>query len=605
MRSLLFSVMIIILLSLILLVACVNPLDVTEQVRLGIAGFELVYQPNGATGGDVPELSRHVAGVQVAVFANPGNLRRAGYSWIGWNSRANGSGDDYTGGESFIMPESDLALYAQWSINQYSFGYNMNGGTGTAPAGGTFDYNTSLVVADAAGITPPDGHNFYGWNTRQDGNGTHYDPGDSMSIPAQNSVLYAQWTTSDQYRLNFSAGVGTGSAPEEVRAWENHDYTLPFPENLIGQQVTGRTTIRQRFTGWSSDGGVTVLPAGHVFTMPSADVTMVAQWTSDDSILGKVGPAGGYIFYHDSAEAYPWLFLEAASPSAVTQAVWGGKGTSVENTQNGFGSGGGSSTLRIVDALGTTGSYAALVAHNYELSGKENTYTDWYLPNADELGQITANLYSTGLYDEFTGFFCSSLQYDATRYRAYKLSDASSSLLEKDLACNVLPVRAGNDEPANLFLQYYAANGGGGAEFYDYIVEGVSFAVPGQGELVGPEVIRGEWRENQLLERWDSKPGGDGNSYAVGASVSPTTPSIFFAQWTVIGMPGPGKGLIFYDYGSEHLDGWRYLEAAARDEGESTQQSWGSRGKTVGANDNTIGKGKENTQAIIDNTAVD
>ncbi|HNR87854.1 MAG TPA: DUF1566 domain-containing protein [Spirochaetota bacterium] len=63
-----------------------------------------------------------------------------------------------------------------------------------------------------------------------------------------------------------------------------------------------------------------------------------------------------------------------------------------------------------------------------------------------------------------------------------------------------------------------------------------------------------------------------------------------------IGQKGPAGGWIFYDKGNSD-GGWRYLEAAAEDQGLA---KWGCSEKTIpGAQGKAIGTGKANTDAII------
>ncbi|PKL16290.1 MAG: hypothetical protein CVV49_17025 [Spirochaetae bacterium HGW-Spirochaetae-5] len=64
-----------------------------------------------------------------------------------------------------------------------------------------------------------------------------------------------------------------------------------------------------------------------------------------------------------------------------------------------------------------------------------------------------------------------------------------------------------------------------------------------------------------------------------------------------VGDRGPGGGWIFYDKGDSD-DGWRYLEAAPVDQSEGIQWFNGVSLET-GATDKAIGRGKSNTQRII------
>ncbi len=66
-----------------------------------------------------------------------GDLVKTNYHFTGWDTVQSGGGDSYTGSgsETFIMPASNVILYAQWEVDtKYSVTYNGNGNTGgTAP----------------------------------------------------------------------------------------------------------------------------------------------------------------------------------------------------------------------------------------------------------------------------------------------------------------------------------------------------------------------------------------------------------------------------------------------------------------------------------------
>lgn len=90
------------------------------------------------------------------------------------------------------------------AIAAYHVTYDANGGTGSYIgediASGEAD---TVLSVEETGITR-DGHTFTRWNTEADGNGTSYDPGDSITLNS-NVTLYAQWEEETQ------AGGGTGT----------------------------------------------------------------------------------------------------------------------------------------------------------------------------------------------------------------------------------------------------------------------------------------------------------------------------------------------------------------------------------------------------------
>ena len=73
---------------------------------------------------------------------------------------------------------------------------------------------------------------------------------------------------------------------------------------------------------------------------------------------------------------------------------------------------------------------------------------------------------------------------------------------------------------------------------------------------------------------------------------------ILYAQWSAITATGPAGGLVFYDKG-EVSDGWRYLEAAPSDQGESV---WSNITSPAVGTSEAIETGQTNTTAIIGQT---
>lgn len=115
---------------------------------------------------------------------------KVGYTFRGWATSANGAvqysdTDQYTG-------SSDETLYAQWDADPQSITYegNANGVSGsTSDTDGVTDQTVDVA---ANGFTR-DGYRFDCWNTKPDGTGTTYRPGDHYVLPAGGLTLYAQW----------------------------------------------------------------------------------------------------------------------------------------------------------------------------------------------------------------------------------------------------------------------------------------------------------------------------------------------------------------------------------------------------------------------------
>jgi uncharacterized repeat protein (TIGR02543 family) len=111
--------------------------------------YNVTYDGNSNTGGSVPTdgISYH-NGDTATVLGNTGSLVRAGYTFNGWNTEANGSGTSYTGGDTFGIGTSSVTLYAQWTPVDYTVTYNGNTNTGgSVPVdGSTYQIASSQEV---------------------------------------------------------------------------------------------------------------------------------------------------------------------------------------------------------------------------------------------------------------------------------------------------------------------------------------------------------------------------------------------------------------------------------------------------------------------------
>ena len=150
---------------------------------------------------------------------------RTGYTFNGWytassgGTKVGGAGDKYT-------PTASTTLYAQWSINSYTFSRSASGsGTVTGTANGTLNYGTSISVT----ATANSGYTFIGWYTAASG-GTKVSSSATYTttMPASNLTLVARFqcntcnlvkltgsNTSSQYTVSSNAFNSSSSAGVE------------------------------------------------------------------------------------------------------------------------------------------------------------------------------------------------------------------------------------------------------------------------------------------------------------------------------------------------------------------------------------------------------
>ena len=109
-----------------------NPGIITIQKNTTISSSaessELIiaFNANGGTG-TMPNQTI-VYGTATNLSAN--TFTKTGYTFTGWNTKADGSGTSYTDGQSILITKEDTpkleTLYAQWTENQYKITYDYN-----------------------------------------------------------------------------------------------------------------------------------------------------------------------------------------------------------------------------------------------------------------------------------------------------------------------------------------------------------------------------------------------------------------------------------------------------------------------------------------------
>ena len=94
---------------------------------LGDVKYHVTYEGNGNTGGTVPvDNTEYDNNATVTVKGNTGSLVKDGYSFDGWNTKADGSGTEYVANATFNILH-DVTLYAQWKLKTYTIAWKVNG----------------------------------------------------------------------------------------------------------------------------------------------------------------------------------------------------------------------------------------------------------------------------------------------------------------------------------------------------------------------------------------------------------------------------------------------------------------------------------------------
>jgi uncharacterized repeat protein (TIGR02543 family) len=240
---------------------------------------------------------------------NP-SFSRSGYTFIGWNTQANGNGTSFADGVTFNFA-SALILYAVWQVQappSFTVSFQTVLGTGgVSGIGGPG--GTSVSLPTGSGFSSP-GYTFAGWNTAADGSGSSYASGTAFVLNT-NQILYAQWSP-NQYVVTFSPNGGSVNVASSTYVYGSAAISLPASSN------TNFT-----FIGWytAPSGGALIGTSGAGYT-PAQSLTLYAQWSPNQYVV-TFSPNGGSVNVASLTYAYGGTTLTLPTPTNAN-AVFNG-----------------------------------------------------------------------------------------------------------------------------------------------------------------------------------------------------------------------------------------------------------------------------------------
>ncbi|MDR0385467.1 MAG: InlB B-repeat-containing protein [Prevotellaceae bacterium] len=186
-------------------------------------------------------------------------VTRAGYTFGGWFTEADGNGTEYTPATVY-KTAGNTTLYAKWTVRNYTLGFDAQGGAPVPALPANYNDVLSLSVPVRAGYT------FKGWNTLKDGSGVAYTG--SINYTADSDItLFAQWEA-DSYTLNFDTQGGNSVNSQQV-SYDAATGALPAV-------TRAGYTFGGWFTGIGGD-GFEYTPATVYKT--AGNTTLYAKWT--------------------------------------------------------------------------------------------------------------------------------------------------------------------------------------------------------------------------------------------------------------------------------------------------------------------------------------
>ena len=177
---------------------------------------------------------------------------KTNYSFINWNTKADGTGDSYANEDEIIDDMENLAgktLYAQWHLlEDYTITFNGNGGTPS---------EASRVVQELSSIgTLPtmtatkEHYTFDGWYTELV-DGTKID---ETYVPTGDITLYAHWIP-DNYNITYD--YNRGNYTFALGEYVDTGYIIDWDKDFTLRQTANIPTLGQRYILFGNYGSAT------------------------------------------------------------------------------------------------------------------------------------------------------------------------------------------------------------------------------------------------------------------------------------------------------------------------------------------------------------
>ncbi len=232
-------------------------------IKAELYRYTVSYYGNGYTQGTVPtDSNRYVANAGVTVAAQ-GDLLKTGHSFAGWNTRADGSGIDYTPGASFLMPGESLTLYAKWAASGDT-AYQVQHYWQDASGSGYALHETESLSGTTGAMATAAAKSYTGF-AEDTG---HESRAASGTIAADGSLVLKLYYNRSTYTVTFNSNGGTAvSSTTGVR----YGATISSP--------TSPTKTGYTFAGWHKEAGLTNVWSFASDTVTTA-TTLYAKWTA-------------------------------------------------------------------------------------------------------------------------------------------------------------------------------------------------------------------------------------------------------------------------------------------------------------------------------------
>ena len=259
--------------------------------------YTINYNANTGTGKMDSETVKCADSVNLA----ENTFKKTGYTFSGWNTKANGTGVSYKDGQiikGLALNEQEITLYAQWKANTYSVVFNGNGFTNTDERmlNQTFIYDDEKKALSTNKFERA-GYTFLGWNTDKDAKVADFSNKQEVrNLTTENNgkvILYAIW------KANPDTPYTVKHMVEDVAGGT---YSEKDVENLKGTTDTKVTPRTKEYVGFTAPATQSAVIAGDGSTVVTYNYTRNKYSVDVDCDKGISSITGTGKWYYESEQ---------------------------------------------------------------------------------------------------------------------------------------------------------------------------------------------------------------------------------------------------------------------------------------------------------------
>ena len=324
--------------------------------------YTVTFDKNGGTGEMAAQSFTY--GEAKALTANA--FMRKGYTFVGWNTQADGKGTSYSDGQTvsdlISQAGGSVTLYAVWKADVYTINYILGGGTNAENNPSSYTVESGQITFAAPSRV---GYAFVGWFDAEEG-------GNEIESLAEgntgNVTLYARWAI-EEFTVTFMDGdetkaeqtVAYGGKATSVSAekkgytflgWFDGEKEYDFASAVTKDMtLTAKWEIVEYTITYNLGGGTNAAGNPANYTVESGQIIFAAPSRTGYTFVGwfdaetegtqiteiAAGNTGNVTLYARWAiEEFTVTFMDGDETKAEQTVAYGGKATSVSAEKKGY-----------------------------------------------------------------------------------------------------------------------------------------------------------------------------------------------------------------------------------------------------------------------------